>query len=225
LDTERRLSDIELSILRPEENSLAAGMAARGMRDNPCSVALFGDDPVRRVRGLEPMFHWMLASLQRASLVARRRGAIVGIAAMSPPDRCFYRQTAAQEKTLSVAGKSIGVLVPRIPWRVVPSLLAVGPGAIARISAWGEAGMKHDPPEPHQHVELVVVEAGLQGLDIGRLMMEELCQQMDALGAVSYLETDKPQNVRFYEQFSFTVVEEANVLQTPKWYMERRTAT
>jgi GNAT superfamily N-acetyltransferase len=220
----RGLADIELSVLRPGEISLAAGMAARGMRDNPFSVALFGDVPGRRVRGLEPMFHWMLASLQGASLVARRRGAIVGIAVMSPPDQCFYRQTVAQEKTLSVAGKSIGVLVPRIPWRVLMSLLAMGPGAIARISAWGEAGMKHDPPEPHQHVELVVVEAGLQGLGIGRLMMEELCRQIDTAGAVSYLETDKPENVRFYEQFGFAVVEEATVLQTRSWYMERRTA-
>jgi GNAT superfamily N-acetyltransferase len=221
----RGLADIELSTVRPEEISLAAGMAARGMRDNPFSVALFGDDPVRRMRGLEPMFHWMLASVQGAALAARRRGAIVGIAAMSPPDRCFYRQTAAQEKTLSVAGRSIGVLVPRIPWRVLLSLLAVGPGAMARISAWGEAGMRHDPSEPHQHVELVVVEAGLQGLGIGRLMMEELCHQMDAVGAVSYLETDKPGNVRFYEQFGFAVVEEADVLQTRNWYMERRTAS
>jgi hypothetical protein len=59
LNTARSLPDIELSTLRPEEISLAVGVAASGMRDNPFSVALFGDDPVRRVRGLKATFYCM----------------------------------------------------------------------------------------------------------------------------------------------------------------------
>jgi ribosomal protein S18 acetylase RimI-like enzyme len=216
--------DIELSTLLPDEIALAAGVAARGMRDNPFSVALFGDDPGRRVRGLKPTFQWVLSSLQRPSLVARRHGVIVGIAALSPPEHCFYRQTVARERTVQVGKRRMGVMVPQIPWRLLPSLLAVGPGALGRLSTLGEAGMRHDPPQRHHHVELVVVEAGQQGQGIGRLMMQELCRKLDQLPDMAYLETDKLENVRFYKRFGFEVTAEATVLQTPAWYMERRSA-
>jgi ribosomal protein S18 acetylase RimI-like enzyme len=192
------------------------------MRDNPSSVALFGDDPVRRVRVLEPVYHWVLASLQRPSLVARRRGLIVGIAALAPPDRCFFRQTAARQKTVQIGRTRVGATMPSVPRHLLLPLLRLGPGALARLSTWGEAGLKHDPQERHQHVELVVVEAALQGLGIGQLMMEELCREMDELPDVAYLETDKQENVRFYERFGFQVADEATVLETRNWYMQRR---
>jgi ribosomal protein S18 acetylase RimI-like enzyme len=63
----------------------------------------------------------------------------------------------------------------------------------------------------------------LQGLGIGRVMMEELCTEMDKLQDASHLETDKPGNVRFYEHFGFEVTGEAAVLDTRNWYMQRRT--
>jgi GNAT superfamily N-acetyltransferase len=215
------LPDIELSDLRPPEFSLAVGMAARGMRDNPSSVMLFGDDPARRVRGLEVTFRWILSSLQRPPLVARRHGAIVGLAALAPPDRCFYRQTVARERVVQIGERRLGFMAPHIPWRLLPPLLGLGPRALGRLSTWGEAGLKHDPPEPHQHVELVVVEAGLQGLGIGRAMMGETCRRLDSLPAEGYLETDKPENLRFYERFGFEVSGEATILQTRSWYMRR----
>lgn len=220
-----RLDDIELSTLAPEEIPLAAGVAARGMRDNPNSVALFGNDPVRRVRALEPMFQLVLLSLQRPGLVARRNGAIVGIATLAPPDRCFFRQTMDRNKTIRIAGKSLRFAIPSVPGQLLLPLLALGPGALSRISALGEAGMRHDPRERHQHVELVVVEAALQGMGIGGRMMEELCRHMDQIPDIAHLETDKEENVRFYERFGFEVTGEARVLGVRNWYMHRVPST
>lgn len=216
------LSNIELDTLRPEELPLAAGVAARGMRDNPSSIALFEDDPVRRVRGLEPIYQWVLGSLQGPVLVARRNGIIVGLAALAPPEQCFFRQTAAQQKIVGVGDMRAAVTVPRVPWRLVLPLLRLGPGALSRLSAWGEMGMRHDPQVRHQHVELVVVEAALQGLGIGGVLMDALCREMDAVGDVAYLETDKQENLRFYERFGFEVTGEAAVHDTTNWYMQRR---
>jgi GNAT superfamily N-acetyltransferase len=219
------LHDIELSRLRPEELSTAAGVAARGMRDNPSSRALFGDDPIHRVRALRPTYQLVLASLQRPALVARRRGTIAGIAALAPPGACFFRQMVARQKSLQWGSQRVGVTIPHVPRQLLLPLLAVGPGGLGRLSTWGEAGLTHDPAEQHQHVELVVVEAVLQGLGIGRLMMEALCREIDQSGEVSYLETDKPENVRFYEQFGFRVTDEATILETRNWYMQRPPAT
>jgi ribosomal protein S18 acetylase RimI-like enzyme len=216
-----RLDDIELGTITAEEIPLAAGVAARGMRDNPNSIALFGNDPVQRVRALEPMFHLVLLSQSGPTLVARRHGTVVGIAALAPPDGCFYRQTMARNKTLHVAGHVISFGVPSIPRQLVIPLLSLGPGALSRISALGEAGTRHDPRERHQHVELVVVEAGLQGMGIGSRMMEALCRQMDELPEMAHLETDTEADVRFYERYGFEVTGEARVLGARNWYMQR----
>lgn len=215
------LDDVELSRLHPGEIPLAAGLAARGMRDNPISVALFGDDPVRRARALEPLFYWVLSSMAAPSLVARRRGVLAGIAALAPPDRCFFRQAAARERVVHVGQRRIGVTVPSVPRVVLLRLLAFGPGALVRLSQWGEVGMKHDPAEPHHHVELVVVEPALRGKGIGGIMMRELCREMDEARGVGHLETDKDENVRFYERFGFEVADQAIVFGMRSWYMRR----
>lgn len=221
---DERLHGVEIGTLRRDEIPLAAGVAARGMCDNPLSISLFGDDPVRRVRGLETTFHGILATLERPALVARRLGYVVAIAALSPPDRCFFRQTVEREKVVQIGGKRVGLGLPDIPLHLLLPVVRLGPGALARLSATGEAGIKHDPPERHQHVELVAVEAGLRGLGIGTLLMKALCPEMDEIGVLSYLETDTRQNVRWYETFGFRVSDEATVLDTQIWYMRREPA-
>jgi len=45
--------------------------------------------------------------------------------------------------------------------------------------------------------------------------------RMDTCRTLSYLETDKSENVRFYERFGFTVVAEVNVLGVRNWFMSR----
>jgi ribosomal protein S18 acetylase RimI-like enzyme len=205
--------------MRREELPLAAGVAARGMRDNPSSVALFGPDPVRRVRDLEPLYHWVLSAQQRPTLVARRNGVIIGLAALSPPGQCFYRQIEAGQRALRVGTVRVGI--PSVPGHLLLPLLRLGPGALSRLSQWGEMGFQHDPPESHQHVELVVVEAALQGLGIGSRLMEELCREIDSFPQPAYLETDKPENVPFYERFGFGVIGEATALGTRNWFMSR----
>jgi predicted N-acetyltransferase YhbS len=85
------------------------------------------------------------------------------------------------------------------------------------ISFWA----KRDPDEPHVHLGPVAVDVHLQGQGIGSLMMEQHCRQLDAAGEVGYLETDKLENVRFYERFGFEVVGEAPVIDVPNWFMRR----
>jgi hypothetical protein len=52
-------------------------------------------------------------------------------------------------------------------------------------------------------------------------MLAYFCGQMDNCAELSYLETDKSENVGFYEKFGFTVVAEAKVLGAPNWFMFR----
>jgi ribosomal protein S18 acetylase RimI-like enzyme len=217
-------SEIKLGTLAPNELSAASAMAARGMRDNPSSIAIHGDDPDTRVAGLTTMFSMILLNAERPPLVARRHDIIVGLVAASPPDICFFRKTAGRERVLRLGSKRMSVSMPSIPPGMILPMLRLGLGRLGRLSKMGEVGMKNDPKEPHQHVELVVVDAGLQGLGIGRVMMEQVCRDLDKTPVMSHLETDKAENVRFYEHFGFAVVDETDILDAHFWYMQRPAA-
>jgi len=52
-------------------------------------------------------------------------------------------------------------------------------------------------------------------------MLTAYCAHMDAYGAFSYLETDRPENVSFYQKFGFVVMAEAEIMGVPNWFMSR----
>lgn len=56
---------------------------------------------------------------------------------------------------------------------------------------------------------------------IGRLMMQHFCTRVDETGAMAYLETDRPENLGFYEKSGLTVIEKGIVLDIPNWFMSR----
>ena len=56
---------------------------------------------------------------------------------------------------------------------------------------------------------------------IGSRLLTEFCARMDARASTSYLETDKPENVVFYEKFGFQVIGDADVMGVPNWFMVR----
>jgi predicted N-acetyltransferase YhbS len=68
----------------------------------------------------------------------------------------------------------------------------------------------------------LAVDAHLQGRGIGSKIMNEYCLRLDARGEAGYLETDKRENVRFYERHEYVVVAQADVIGVPNWFMIRQ---
>jgi ribosomal protein S18 acetylase RimI-like enzyme len=193
---------IEVRDLHPEEVDEAAAVLGRGMRDNPLNVAAFGDDPKRRVRvharGMRNMFR---VSSTQQPLCAIRDGTLVGVTGVAPVGTC---QPSATERL-----------------RLLPRFVALGPRTAGQVGRWTSAWAKRDPDEPHVHLGPFAVDAHLQRQGIGSLIMQEHCRRLDAAGEVGYLETDKPENVRFYERFGFEVIGEEHVIGVPNWFMRR----
>ncbi len=193
--------EVAISDLGRRELIFAAGVLGRGMRDNPGTFAVFGDDPLRRMRASERAFRSVLPLMKRPPLCARRGDWIVGVCGMAPPGTCQPP--------------------PFDQLRLLPAMLSIGPGTLPRVFRWLRAWADRDSKDRHWHLGPVAVEPGLQGMGIGSQMMERFCAMMDQEEELAYLETDKPENVRFYERFGFQTIDEAQVLGNPNWFMRR----
>jgi ribosomal protein S18 acetylase RimI-like enzyme len=194
---------IEVRDLRPDEVADAIGVLARGMRDNPLHVAAYGEDPDRRLRCHARVVGGFFRVFRaQQPIAALEDGVLVGVTGVAPAGTC--QPTAGQRL------------------RLMPNMLALGPRTTARIGKWFSTWAKHDPDERHVHLGPLAVDAQLQGRGIGSRIMEEHCRRLDAGVDVGYLETDKPENVRFYERFGFELVGEEDVIGAPNWFMIRR---
>jgi ribosomal protein S18 acetylase RimI-like enzyme len=181
-----------------EQISQAAGVTARAMRDSPNSIAV-SNDPFVRLEMLYSTFGGMLGHARVA--VVRRGDCVLGIAGAVQPGCCIDSMLPAEVRTLAV-----------------PSPSATDAD---RFLYSGSVMAAHDLLEPHWHVGPVGVEPGFQGMGLGRAAMRLLCDEFDTEHRLAWLETDKPENVRFYIGLGFEVAEEVPMLTSRFWFMRR----
>jgi ribosomal protein S18 acetylase RimI-like enzyme len=86
---------------------------------------------------------------------------------------------------------------------------------------WVGEWSRRDPKEPHWHLGPIAVDWGLQRRGIGSVLLSRFCADMDGKVALSYLETDRSENVGFYQRSGFSVVAKAEVLGITNWFMSR----
>ncbi len=78
------------------------------------------------------------------------------------------------------------------------------------------------PTEPHWYLAVLGVDPSMQGRGLGRALLEPVLDRCDEVLEPAYLETQKPDNLPFYERFGFTVVGEVRVADSPTiWRMWR----
>jgi GNAT superfamily N-acetyltransferase len=197
------LSRIEVGDTRPDETEAAIDVAARALADGPLTIAVCGENLEYNFRQLRRFFRlqYRLAPHQRP-LVARLDGRIV-----------------ASTNDLHSGGCHAS---PWMKLRSAPALLATRPSVALRTLRWFSDWERRDPlPRPHAHFGPFGVLPELQGRGIGSLVLTEYTRRLDAAGEDAYLETEKRENVALYSRFGFEVVEEAEVLGVPNWFMWR----
>jgi ribosomal protein S18 acetylase RimI-like enzyme len=176
----------------------AAGVTARALRDNPSSVAI-SNDPLVRLEMLYSTFGGMLAGARVAGV--RQGHCVLGVAGAVQPGHCIESMLTPEIRTLDPPGSDAT--------------------DTDRFLHSGSIMASHDLPEPHWHVGPVGVEPGFQSMGMGRAAMRLLCAEFDHHGRLAWLETDKPENVRFYIGLGFEVVEEVPMLSSRFWFMRR----
>jgi GNAT superfamily N-acetyltransferase len=176
------------------------------MRDNPLNAAAYGADPERRQRALERMFATLFRVFRaQRPLCALDGHALVAVAGVAPPGTC--QATAGQRL------------------RFLPGMVTVGLPSARRVSRWLAAWGERDPARAHSHLGPVAVEPALRGRGIGGELLREHTRQLDGAGQLSYLETDKRENVTFYERHGYVVLDQAEVIGVPNWFMSREPRT
>jgi ribosomal protein S18 acetylase RimI-like enzyme len=198
------MSGVTLVDWRPEMLAATVDVLSRAFATNPLHVAAFGKDSVLEKN--RAFFQAALSTFRGRRLVAVDGSRIVGFIhwVESPGCRFSWKQRA----------------------RLVPVMLRkFGPGATVRLSAWLSSWAKNDSSDAHWHIGPIGVDPDVQGKGIGRRMMDACCTSLDDNSANGVLETDKPENVRFYRKFGFEVVKEVNAIGVKTFFMARRHTT
>ncbi|MGA2307526.1 MAG: GNAT family N-acetyltransferase [Acidimicrobiales bacterium] len=194
------MEDVEvLWLTEADQIAQAVGVAARSLRDGPDSIAV-SDDPLVR---LEMLYSTFAGSLDGARVAGVRRGdCVLGVASAVEPGHCVGARLPPEIRTLDAPSKDAS--------------------DADRFLHFGSTLAAHDLDEPHWHVGPVGVEPGFQSMGMGRAAMRLLCEEFDDHARVSWLETAKPENVRFYIGLGFEVVEESPMLKAHLWFMRRQ---
>ena len=197
---------IEVTVreLAPHEMEYAAGVLGRGYRDAPLSLAIYGDDPIRRLRSVERVMGRRMSAMEPPPLVARHGDVIVGVCGMAPPNAC--QLTVSKQERAAAANRG-------------------GSSSLMKTLAMAAEWDRHHPDEPHWHLGPVAVEAPSRRNGVGSRMVERFCELVDAEGEMAFLETDRHENVRFFERLGFVTVDEAEVIGVPNWFMRREPKT
>jgi GNAT superfamily N-acetyltransferase len=192
---------LEIREAHAAELAAAAQLLARGMRDDPMHLAVFGVDADRRLGRLRQFFAALLPRMRRPPLLAWDTGLLVGVLGQFPPGTC---RTPLRQQL-----------------RIALSLLSVNLTELWRLWRWLGASEAHDLAESHWHVGPVAVDVGRQGRGTGSQLLRTFCARMDREGEVAFLETDTAAGVRFYARCGFKVTNTGEILGTPNWWMRR----
>lgn len=191
-----------VAALPDHEIDEASRMLAEAFRDNPLNVAVIGRGARRRARCNEAGMRQLLPTALRHGLVLRAGGARpsgVGIALppyaypLPPPP------LPAQLRALLLQGLAV-----RTRWRRVFEHLD-----------------RLHPRDPHWYLATLGVAPAAQGCGLGRALLRALLARADGDALPCYLETDRPENVAFYEAAGFSVSRRSRMLGVRVWHMWR----
>lgn len=190
---------IEVLKYSPDRLDECVTLLAEAFVDNPLHRAAFGGGRIDQNRlffriGLRQMFFGQ-------AFVALSDGAVGG-----------YVHFRASPDCLPPAED--------VPQAVATVLKPLGE-AIPQVVRWYSRWCRMDPDEPHVHLGPIGVGPERQRRGVGSALMQHFVEQLECEKTAGYLETDRWENVGFYQKFGFSLRHEETVIGTPVWYMWR----
>jgi GNAT superfamily N-acetyltransferase len=199
------MNDFEIIRLDPVDLSMAIATTSRAFWPDPL-FGHFANDVVQEHRMLPTFLGAMLrdAASHGEVWVAKRDGVVVGSASWLQPGT--MPRPRSRENRIT---------------RACASALLTGRNRRSGLKLLSAVEKKH-PSEPHWYLPLLGIDPKWQGRGLGGLLLRVKLEQCDAMLMPVYLETQKPENVPYYERFGFLVTEVIELPATPPiWLMWR----
>jgi ribosomal protein S18 acetylase RimI-like enzyme len=189
--------------LSAAEREPAVKVLARAFRDNPLNVAVIGGGPDQRLRANEHGLRSLLpvAHAHGGVRVLRAGDELAAVLIAVAPGAHPLPPAALPARLRCLFGQ--GLRVARRWAEVFETLAPLHPAA------------------PHWYLGTLGVEPGLQGRGIGRTLLADWLAEVDRQQSCAYLETDRPENVAFYERAGFVALGETRIFSVPVWRMQR----
>lgn len=193
---------VDIAPLRSDDADLAARLLASAFDVDPLHRAVYGADVRARSEGF---YRTRLANGAGSWYAASRGEALLGVV--------HWRSVAGDEASglVDEAARAQLAWVDRIA------------GAVFR---WTMAGTGRGTMDAGRETAPVIlgplaVWPASRGQGIGGRLMARFCAELDARRDAGYLETAQPANVRFYERFGFSIVDEFELVGVPCIAMHR----
>jgi ribosomal protein S18 acetylase RimI-like enzyme len=195
------INQLDIVLFAVGEEHQAASILSIAMVSNPIHIAVMGGQGEKERQRLEGWFLEMLRERPREVFVAKYKGEQVGVLR----SQTCHGEEASQGQVTSESDVDESALVD-------PD---------SRMAHWLAVWDERDPQEPHRHLGPVGVHPQYQGGGIGSRLMERFCASVDENSEPAYLETDRVENVGFYEKFSFRTIGETDIFGVRNYFMWR----
>ena len=200
-------TSVEPARLRRDQIGEAGAVLARAFHTNPMFVWMLKDEP-SRPRKLTWFMKTAAKIGDKSGEVYAAPDRIEGAAIWLPPGKT----------TLSVGQLlSAGILAGPLRWGIAPFLKFMN--VLNRFEHLHKEAM----PGDHWYLMVIGVDPPRQGRGIGSALMAPVLRKADAARLPCYLETDKPEDVVFYEKHGFGIVVKDQLAKDapPFWTMKR----
>jgi GNAT superfamily N-acetyltransferase len=198
----------EVEPVTPAAEHAVIASLARAFHDDPL-FNFFMPDLVRQGHGL---LWFMQAGYRDAKpygniWAASTNGKVAGAAVWLPPGA--YPRGVRREAMTFVRG--------------APSFARVGRRVAASVRLLGAVDKAHHAIDvPHWYLAILGVDPSYQRTGAGTALLQPVLAQCDEQAVPAYLETQKPENVPWYERHGFSVVDKLEVRGCPPlWTMLR----
>ena len=199
------MREFEITRLDPAELDMAVVTTSRAFWPDPL-FGHFARDLVQEHRILPTFLGAMLrdAAEHGEVWIARCAGAVAGSASWLQPGT--MPRPRARENRIT---------------RACASALLTGRNRRSGLKLLAEVERRH-PTEPHWYLPLLGIDPKWQGRGLGGALLQIKLDECDREVLPAYLETQKPENVPYYERFGFVVTELIELPDTPPiWLMWR----
>jgi len=194
------MEDMSIAPLEGYQISECLALLIQAYSSNPLYRVILGSG-AEGSRRSEKFMGMALSVMSGRTLVATSHGRLLGLLHFTPYPQCSTWR-----------------------WRTIwsgPGLALTAGSATPRVLRWRMSWERVHPRLPHSHLGPVAVHPEFQGRGLGKKLVKQYCAILDSNAEASYLETDKPENVKLYDQFGFEVIEELSVLGIRNWFMWR----